>query len=415
MPLVIIAVLAVVLAAAALVFDGGDDDTAAAPLRPAALAQIIDRVERERGLTFRRDPRPLVVTPRAAQAEALASFDTDYPPARRHADEQVLERLGLLPRGTDLRKAAASTYGEAVAGYYDPRSGRLRIVEGAQTGNRVLYEMTLAHELDHALEDQRLHLDADAVGGSDDAALAYSALVEGSATVLMYRYVGDRFGEEETFGGLAASAFAPTGSLPPFLMAQLVFPYTAGEAFVSRLVELGGGDWDVVDTALRDRPPASTEQVMHPQAYVEADQPRRVRVPPPGGGWRVVRAGTLGEWTTGKLLARAGGTAWSDAAAGWGGDRYALLGARRRPRPRRPLGLGHARRRARVPARAARLGRGGPAGLHACRPGRVADAGRRRGDRGARRRGHARPGAGRRAGARAGARPRRLAFRPARR
>ena len=415
MPLVIIAVLAVVLAAAALVFDGGDDDTAAAPLRPAALAQIIDRVERERGLTFRRDPRPLVVTPRAAQAEALASFDTDYPPARRHADEQVLERLGLLPPGTDLRKAAASTYGEAVAGYYDPRSGRLRIVEGAQTGNRVLYEMTLAHELDHALEDQRLHLDADAVGGSDDAALAYSALVEGSATVLMYRYVGDRFGEEETFGGLAASAFAPTGSLPPFLMAQLVFPYTAGEAFVSRLVELGGGDWDVVDTALRDRPPASTEQVMHPQAYVEADQPRRVRVPPPGGGWRVVRAGTLGEWTTGKLLARAGGTAWSDAAAGWGGDRYALLGrGADRALVVRWVWDTPADERAFLPALRDWAAEGA-AGLHACRPGRVADAGRRRGDRGARRRGHARPGAGRRAGARAGARPRRLAFRPARR
>ena len=326
MPFVIIAVLAVVLAAAALVFDSGDEDTAAASLRPAALGQIIDRVERERGLAFARDPRPLVVTPRQAQTEALAAFDTDYPPARRRADEQVLTRLGLLPPRTDLRAAAESTYGESVAGYYDPRSGRLRIVRGAQTGNRVLYEMTLAHELDHALEDQRLGLDADAVAGSDDAALAYTALVEGSASALMYRYVADRFGAEETLGGLAASAFAPTGDLPPYLMAQLVFPYTAGEAFVQRLLELGGGGWDVVDTALRDRPPASTEQVMHPQAYVEADQPDPVRLAPPGGRWRVVRAGTLGEWTTGKLLARAGGTAWADAAEGWGGDRYALLG-----------------------------------------------------------------------------------------
>ena len=109
-------------------------------------------------------------------------------------------------------------------------------------------------------------------------------------------------------------------------MAQLVFPYTQGETFVNRLLELGAGGWSVVDTALRDRPPASTEQVMHPQAYVDADQPRRVRIAPPGGGWRVLRGGTLGEWTTGKLLARAGGTAWTAAAAGWGGDRYALLG-----------------------------------------------------------------------------------------
>ena len=101
---------------------------------------------------------------------------------------------------------------------------------------------------------------------------------------------------------------------------------------------------------------------MHPQAYVDADQPRRVRIAPPGGGWRVLRGGTLGEWTTGKLLARAGGTAWTAAAAGWGGDRYALLGR----------GADRAlvvrwvwdtpRRRARVPARAARLGGRGQAG-----------------------------------------------------
>ena len=325
MPLVIIAVLAIVLAAAALLFEGGDENTAAPPLRPAPLAQIIDRVERERGLEFTREPRPKVVTPAEAQDEALASFDGDYPPARRHADERVLELLGLLPPGTDLRKVAESMYGEAVAGYYDPRTGRLRIIEGAQTGNRFLYEMTLAHELDHALEDQRFDLDEDAVAGSDDAALAYTALVEGSASSLMYRYVDARFGDEETFGGLAASAFAPTGDLPPYLMAQLTFPYIQGETFVNRLLELGGGSWDVVDTALRDRPPASTEQVMHPQAYVEADQPRPVRIARPGGGWRVVRGGTLGEWTTGKLLARAGGTSWTAAAQGWGGDRYALL------------------------------------------------------------------------------------------
>ena len=91
---------------------------------------------------------------------------------------------------------------------------------------------------------------------------------------MMYRYVERRFGAEETFGGLAASAFQPTGDLPPFLMAQLLFPYTAGEAFVSRLLEVGRGSWTVVDAALRVRPPASTEQVMHPQAYLRGRRAR---------------------------------------------------------------------------------------------------------------------------------------------
>jgi hypothetical protein len=44
-----------------------------------------------------------------------------------------------------------------------------------------------------------------------------------------------------------------------------------------------------------------------------------------GDGWRPVRAGTMGEWMTARLLARGGGTGAARAAAGWGGDRYALL------------------------------------------------------------------------------------------
>ncbi len=205
----------------------------------------------------------------------------------------------------------------------------MRIVKGAQTANRVLYEMTVAHELTHALEDQRFGFELDRLAAGDDAALAYTALVEGTATAMMYRYVERRFGAEETFGGLAASAFQPTGDLPPFLMAQLLFPYTAGEAFVSRLLELGRGDWTVANAALRVRPPVSTEQVMHPQAYLEGDEPERVALRGPvaelGEGWRPLRSATLGEWLTARMLARAGGTSSGEAAAGWGGDRSVLL------------------------------------------------------------------------------------------
>jgi hypothetical protein len=329
-PFAIILTLTVILAACALIFDDGGEQRAAAPLRPDPIGRIIDRVERERGLQFTTEPDPLEVTPEQARREGIEALDRDYPPARRRADAELLVLLGLLPPGTDLGEAAASTYGEGVAGYYDPRSGRMRVVQGAQTANRVLYEMTVAHELTHALEDQRFDFDLERLASGNDGALAYTALIEGTATALMYRYVEHRFGAQETLGGLAASAFQPTGNLPPFLMAQLLFPYTAGEAFVTRLLELGRDDWTVVNAALRFRPPASTEQVMHPQAYIEVEQPERVAIRGPvdalGNGWRELRGGTLGEWLTGRLLARAGGTGAAEAAAGWGGDRYALLG-----------------------------------------------------------------------------------------
>ena len=328
MPLAIVVLLALVLGVLAVAFEGGEEEPAA-PLRPASVSRIAERVERERGLRFEHVPRPVAVTPARARREGLESLDADYPPARRRADAEVLALLGLVPTGTDLGEAVESTLSEAVAGYYDPRTQRLRIVKGAQTANRVLYEMVLAHELTHALEDQRFGFDLDALAAGGDRALAHTALIEGSATALMYRYVEDRFGAEELLGGLAASAFQGTGNLPPFLTAQLVFPYTAGERFVGRLLEVGNGGWKVVDAALRFRPPASTEQVLHPDAYLRVEQPRRVSLRGPvaelGDRWRPALRSTFGEWQTQKLLALAGGTGSAAAAEGWGGDRYALL------------------------------------------------------------------------------------------
>lgn len=329
MPFAVIVCLAIVLGALAFAFDGGDGETAAPPLRPASVAQIAERVARERGLEFERVPVPAQVTPAQARREGLETLDADYPPARRRADAEVLVVLGLVPPGTDLGEAFVSTLGEAVAGYYDPHTGRLRIVKGAQTANRVLYEMVLAHELTHALEDQRFGFDLDVLAAGGDRALARTALIEGTASALMYRYVEARFGAEELFGGLAASAFQGTGDLPPFLTAQLLFPYSEGEKFVARLLEVGNGRWTVVDAALRFRPPVSTEQVLHPDSYLRVERPRRVSVRGPvaalGPGWRPALRSTFGEWQTQKLLARAGGTESYEAAAGWGGDRYALL------------------------------------------------------------------------------------------
>jgi hypothetical protein len=322
------AVLLALLVALALATDAGDDDgggDAAATPRTAPVEVIARRVESLRELDFDRLPRPERVSPEQSRRDGLEELDRSYPAARRRADESILKLLGLIEPDADLRELAASLFGEGVAGYYDTRSERLRVVTGAATGTRVLAEMVLAHELTHALEDQEFELEEP--GGGDDRALARLALIEGTATALMYAYAERHFTVEETLGGVLASAFADTGDLPPFLQAQTLFPYVDGEAFVRRLRERAGGGWDLVDVAQRFRPPSSTEQVLHPDAYFEADEPARVvlrtrRVL--GAGWERAATGTWGELQTRELLARAGGGGSGAAAAGWGGDRYEL-------------------------------------------------------------------------------------------
>ena len=123
------------------------------------VATIAARVEALRGLKFREQPVPVRVSAAQARAEGLSDLDRSYPEARRRADEEVLKLLGLIEPDVDLRAISGSVFGEGVAGYYDPRSKRLRIVEDATPGP--LADIVLAHELNHALEDQRFGLAPD--------------------------------------------------------------------------------------------------------------------------------------------------------------------------------------------------------------------------------------------------------------
>ena len=103
-----------------------------------------------------------------------------------------------------------------------------------------------------------------------------------------------------------------------------------------------------MNAAYRFRPPASTEQIMHPDKYLKVEQPERVRLHAgPGAGLAAARRPAPG--ASGRPASCVGNP---DAAEGWGGDRYELWQrgsgdcARAVPRPRRArhaLALGHAR------------------------------------------------------------------------
>ncbi len=82
--------------------------------------------------------------------------------------------------------------------------------------------------------------------------------------------------------------------------------------------------------AAYDEPPASTEQVLHPEKYVSGERPVEVADPDVaslmGTGWAAVESSTVGEAMLGIWLGRMG-VSQSDAdvaAAGWGGDRLSV-------------------------------------------------------------------------------------------
>jgi hypothetical protein len=316
LPYVIIALLLCALLPFALHSPGTHAKGSALP----PVATIAKRVEAVRHLRYKTIPKPLDVTPATATKEGLQDLDRDYPEAQRHGDEALYTLLGLLPARADLRKISASIFGEQVAGYYDPEDGRLRIVTGAAITDEILNEITIAHELDHALEDQDIGIDTQRASAGGDGALAYTALVEGTATAVMFTYLERFFKREDALGALFGSAFSGGSieGIPPFELASLLFPYTAGRNFVADLYKRADNGWKLIDEAERTRPPVSTEQILHPQKWIDNERPDAVSVPGPPPGYHEITHGTFGEFQTGQLIKNPG------AEVGWGGDAYAV-------------------------------------------------------------------------------------------
>jgi hypothetical protein len=295
-----------------------------ARLSAAVTPTVARRVERLRGLSFDGLPKPEVISSprltritrreqrRAGGAERLA------------ADQATGRILGLL--GSDERLADASTAGsDLAAAAYDTKRDRLYVIRDAVSDDRALVEFVLAHELTHAVEDANFGL-AERHGRSDDRALAELALGEGTATAVMVDYAAGYLSPADL---LAATAGVDddTKGVPRFVVDQLEWAYLGGQRFVDALRDLARG-WKLVDYAIESRPPASTEQVLHPAKYVHDERPLPVAIAASElrrRGWRPADAGDAGEFATAQLLELGGDAETARrAAAGWGGDRYEL-------------------------------------------------------------------------------------------
>lgn len=262
------------------------------------------------------------------------SFDEDNPPEYVAASERLLKAFGLMPQDQSLKELYLELIGSQVAGFYDPDEKQLFVVSrtGTITGAD---KITFAHEYDHALQDANFDVFAEQKDLLDesDQALARAAVYEGDATLLMIMWAGPNLTAEEFAEVQAAGADPESMAIlertPAILVESLLFPYTAGQAFVLPVQTSGG--WSAVD-ALYDDLPLSTEQILHPDKYRAGEEPVDVQLPASlatdmGEGWSESIQDTFGEFQLGVWLRESGirSSDASAAAAGWGGDRLAVL------------------------------------------------------------------------------------------
>lgn len=259
------------------------------------IAEITERVEALRELERTEELDVAFLTTAEIERRVTDLVLADYPAEEADVDRRLYEALGAIPPGQDLRAVQAELVSGQVAGYYEPESGEL-VVRADDPGQPLgpTEQVTLAHEIEHALADQVHGLDLEDPDQPTDAARAELALVEGDATLTMQRF---SLGALELTDQLALAAdpdvLASQQQLegfPHVLAAPLLFSYTAGMAFVCGRHADGG--WGAVDAAY-ERPPQTTAEILFPARYpLEPVEPRAPGAP--GGGWREVRRDTFG-------------------------------------------------------------------------------------------------------------------------
>lgn len=325
------------------------------PLPPESarhFQDLLDAAEKFRGLEARRPvPAGTLAEPelRRKIAESVAK---ELNPGEIRAIETGAKAFGLIPESLSLASYLPDLLASQVAGFYDPERDYMALVRregGAVSGGegRDPEDVTIVHELTHALQDQHFNLqEFESADPMSDASTARAALAEGDATLTMMSYVAGAsvetvpgmgealakaFSDPAILGGADLPGGDELSKAPAWIRDSLLFSYVQGFSFCLDVRRTGGQK--LLDHAFKTDPPRSSEQILHPEKWhgrrddpVALSWPDLADVLP---GWAKVSEGEMGEATLRTLLRersrdRRQVSQADTAAAGWGGDRFAV-------------------------------------------------------------------------------------------
>ncbi len=298
----------------------------------AAADEVLQQMSEITGLKLLTPLKKSLRSREEIRAYVIKQMNEEKNPAERYADARTAEAFGLLPKGFDLDTFMVNVLTEQVEGLYDPKTQEFYIADWSPPSDQ---RMVMAHELTHALEDQHFHIEAwsRAARPNEDAELARDAVLEGSAMAAMVDYLMagtgrslkdlPEFDPSMLLGELEST---PTlKSAPPFLKDALIFPYISGLNFSAAVLKNSG--WTAL-AGVFEKPPVSTQQILHPAAYKSGKTPSTVSLPlfekVLGKDWAKLDENTLGEFGWKEVLKQFfDDDRAKSLAAAWDGDHYA--------------------------------------------------------------------------------------------
>lgn len=307
--------------------------TQASPLAPH-----MDAVEKIRGKEFLHDVKNVSID-RADLSKHLREQMVKSTPYSLDDWGTLLRALQLVDvpnanAGKELVPKLLALYESQVLAFYDAQSHTYYSIkqlpnlpeQAAKLADpETLEEMVTVHELMHALQDQHFALGAKekALMRDTDANLAYHAVLEGEAVLVMVAHILGKSGldfsevvEDDAMLGLITSAAQAEQmidpSTPKYFAEMLKFPYLEGLKFVVAAYRRGG--WEELDR-IHANPPRTTREVLHPDEYfARAFKPQPFDPTTPAGA---ISAEHMGEFHWRFLVG-------ADAARGWVNDRVVV-------------------------------------------------------------------------------------------
>jgi hypothetical protein len=247
----------------------------------------------------------------------------------------------LISKDTDLRKVLINLFTGQVAGFYDPREKTFYLSDKAT----FMTDAIIAHELTHALQDCHLPLEKTlylqdlafnpfSTVRNDDIYLARISFLEGEAQIVTSKFIAKKglmfkpdYLKMSDYGTLISSQIQMSLA-PPVIANQLMFPYTKGHHFMQILYRIEG--WKSVNEAY-SRLPRSSEQIIHPEKYVNKEDPVFIVIPGLAklkkDGWKQAGRTCLGEFMINEIVRTmtSGFPKGVRASCGWGGDTIYLF------------------------------------------------------------------------------------------
>ena len=286
---------------------GPDEDPLIAMIRDTTTD-----VERLRGLRRKQNLKVQILDNKLFSKAVWEKAKKELTPEVVAAERARWLAFNLAPAAVDPAQALLDVLDEQVAGFYDPFTRQLVVRKDPPASAGAMgpdgLRVILAHEIEHALQDQNFGIPDMAALPDDDVRLARTALYEGDAMAVMTAFGALRANKPikasiatgaATLKALDAqtllkmSGKSPQLShAPPVLREELVLPYAAGFALVAEAYRRGG--FALVDRMFKN-PPVSTHQILHPDAYFAGETPALVPPPVPPAGTRAIATGRMGE------------------------------------------------------------------------------------------------------------------------